>query len=113
MKLRPTPGPLEAAGIYVRTAYDGRFFVAECGTNTAHGESDAILFAEAGTVYQETGLTPRQLAEQRAEILEAFMFLVKEEDAFTAESGLNFPDQISRAVEKARAAIAKATGGAA
>lgn len=113
MKLRPTPGPLESAGIYVRTAYDGRFFVAECGTNTAHGESDAILFAEAGTVYQETGLTPRQLAEQRAEILEALMLLAKEEDAFIAEAGIALPDPISRAVKKARAAIAKARGGAA
>lgn len=34
-------------------------------------ESNAALIAEAGTVYQETGLTPRQLAEQRDELLAA------------------------------------------
>lgn len=31
--------------------------------------ANANLIAEAGTVYHETGLTPRQLAEQRAELL--------------------------------------------
>jgi hypothetical protein len=35
------------------------------------GITNARLIAEAGTVYHETGLTPRQLAEQRAELLEA------------------------------------------
>lgn len=37
----------------------------------AHQEDNANLIAEAGTVYHETGLTPRQLAEQRDELLEA------------------------------------------
>lgn len=34
-------------------------------------KANARLIAEAGTVLHETGLTPRQLAEQRAELLEA------------------------------------------
>lgn len=34
-------------------------------------EGNATLIAEAGNVHHETGLTPRQLAEQRAELLEA------------------------------------------
>ena len=34
-------------------------------------QANAQLIAEAGTVATETGLTPRQLAEQRAELLEA------------------------------------------
>jgi hypothetical protein len=34
-------------------------------------EANARLIAEAGTVYHETGLTPRQLAEQRAELIDA------------------------------------------
>ena len=33
------------------------------------------LIAEAGTVHHETGLTPRQLAEQRAELLEALQII--------------------------------------
>lgn len=33
--------------------------------------ADARLIAEAGTVYHETGLTPRQLAEQRGELVAA------------------------------------------
>lgn len=34
-------------------------------------KSNAALIAEAGTVYHETGLTPRQLAEHRDELLAA------------------------------------------
>ena len=40
-------------------------------------EANARLIAEAGTVLHETGLTPRQLAEQRAELLEALQRLEK------------------------------------
>lgn len=35
------------------------------------GEAHAALVSETGTVTHETGLTPRQLAEQRAELLTA------------------------------------------
>lgn len=35
-------------------------------------ETACRVIAEAGTVLHETGLTPRQLAEQRAELLEGF-----------------------------------------
>lgn len=34
-------------------------------------KDDAILIAEAGTIYNETGCTPRQLAERKAELLTA------------------------------------------
>lgn len=34
-------------------------------------EADAKFIAESFNVYHETGLTPRQLADQRAELLEA------------------------------------------
>lgn len=37
----------------------------------AERDANTRLIAEAGTVLHETGLTPRQLAEQRAELLEA------------------------------------------
>jgi hypothetical protein len=35
-----------------------------------HGEASADLIAEAGTVHHETGLTPRQLVEQRDALVE-------------------------------------------
>lgn len=40
----------------------------------AEVEANAALIAEAGTVANETGLTPRQLADQRAELLAALEF---------------------------------------
>jgi hypothetical protein len=36
--------------------------------------ANASLIAEAGTVASETGLSPRQLAEQRAELLQGCLF---------------------------------------
>ena len=35
------------------------------------GETHAILIAEAGNIWQQTGLGPQQLARDRAELLEA------------------------------------------
>jgi hypothetical protein len=40
--------------------------------------ANADLWAEATNTHHETGLTPRQLAEQRAELLEALQRLVSE-----------------------------------
>jgi hypothetical protein len=39
-------------------------------------EANARLIAEAGTVATETGLTPRQLADQRKELLEALQLVL-------------------------------------
>jgi len=43
----------------------------ESGNWSDHSEAEtnASLIAEAGNVYHETGLTPRQLAEQRGKLL--------------------------------------------
>ncbi len=38
-------------------------------------EANAALIIEAGTVYHETGRTPRQLADERAELLAALKSL--------------------------------------
>lgn len=65
-------------------------------------EANAELIAEAFSVATETGLTPRQLAEQRAELLEALQELLTE-----ASDGIA-TCPFTRG--KARAAIAKATG---
>jgi hypothetical protein len=81
-----TPGPWNMGACIIRGAY---WFQVQAEKNGYHGrvgsvaitpdrnernaedEANARLIAEAGTVATETGLTPRQLAEQRAELLEA------------------------------------------
>lgn len=60
------------------------------------------LIHEAGTVAHETGLTPRQLAEQRAQLLEALKSIVRSAD-------LNQAAINTFLLIDARAAIAKAT----
>lgn len=62
--------------------------------------ANARLIAEAGTVATETGLTPRQLAEQRKELLEAAKDAVEAIADGDAQSAIN----------ALSAAIAKATG---
>jgi len=90
--------------------------------NEAERDANAALIAEAGTVTTETGLTPRQLAEQRtkllgertamaeeiaalseqrAELLEALRTLVADFADYPAS------DRPCHAFDKARAAIAK------
>ena len=68
------------------------------------------LKAEARAVWLDTGLTPSQLAEQRAELLEA----LEEAERFMAGfEGDELQDGIGERLSKMRAAIAKARGGAA
>lgn len=67
-------------------------------------EANARLIAEAGTVLHETGLTPRELAEQRAELLQALEAIVAPA-AFAMDSS----DRLEAIRDIARAAIAIAT----
>ena len=66
-----TPGPWKAVPWHIMEgnpavqAPDGHLI---CETSC---NDDAELIAEAGTVAHETGLSPRELAEQRAELLAA------------------------------------------
>lgn len=92
-------------------------FVAEVFEQAAHpeqGEVNAQLIAEAGTVATETGLTPRQLAEQRQELLQALEECAGDlESEIKARASGELPRRIERdmeAVTRARAAIAKAKG---
>ena len=78
--------------------------------NEAERDANAALIAEAGTVTTETGLTPRQLAEQRAELLEALRGIMH-----YAGMGASVCDVYTKeepAFIAAYAAIAKATGSA-
>ena len=72
------------------------------------GAANATLIAEAGTVYHETGLTPRELAEQRRELLEALQKLVDyaelSDECHYGTVGTNFVREVCLPV------IARATG---
>lgn len=73
--------------------------------NEDTAEANARLIAEAGTVAHETGLTPRQLAEQRKELLEAATTLI------ACDFGANgWDDTVDFAAMRLREAVAKATG---
>lgn len=117
-----TPGPWLRSGnlVYARNEHglnsmDLRVHVHRSNGNGKTGaeaiaeeEANARLIAEAGTVHHETGLTPRQLAEQRRELLDALAELISIRDSDGDEwfgSG-----RLDDALADAREAIAKAAG---
>lgn len=110
---RPTPGPWEA-GTRTVTApeTEGRLGMSLTlhGGNVDDNRANARLIAEAGTVYHETGLTPRQLAEQRAELLSVVDRLCKQFYAAGIGYLKNSDDPAEKLHYMARAAIAKAKG---
>jgi hypothetical protein len=65
---KPTSGPWDADNILNRVRGYDRYKNDVCGA--VYNPADRELIAEAGTVYHETGLTPRQLLEQRDELVE-------------------------------------------
>ena len=78
---KPTPGPWFEhregfSTVYVEARIGGGMVqeVAACGPTDAgqyQQAANARLIAEAGTVHHETGLTPRQLVEQRNALVAA------------------------------------------
>jgi len=66
------------------------------------------LICEAGTVFHETGLTPRQLAEQRAELLEALRDLLPLASCAPNTDEERAEQEFNNRVRRAGAAIAKA-----
>lgn len=105
--IKPTPGPWFVGS-------SGAFKVASVTNATAiysdHPPSekaiwsDAKLIAEAGTVHHETGLTPRQLVEQRDALAKVVADVVA---YFDAPGDGSFSDT---QLEKARAALALVEG---
>ncbi|PHJ53455.1 hypothetical protein VF14_18305 [Nostoc linckia z18] len=77
-KAKPTPGPWltnftrfngKVIGFRVLANLEiAQVSICEDGQELENAEANALLIAEAGTVYHETGLTPRQLLEQRDEL---------------------------------------------
>jgi hypothetical protein len=108
-----TPGPWKPdfKQIGLVTAENGAE-VAKCKrlTGLVELQDRARLIAEAGTVHHETGLTPRQLVEQRdalAGAIEALLTDVKHDD-----DGSGYADAVifSPDVARARAALALVKG---
>ena len=117
---KPTPGPWFEhregfSTVYVEARIGGGMVqeVAACGPTDAgqyQQAANARLIAEAGTVHHETGLTPRQLVEQRdalAGAIEALLTDVKHDD-----DGSGYADAVifSPDVARARAALALVKG---
>lgn len=94
---------------------DGWHIAVACGGMDGATESNAALIAEAGTVANETGLSPRQLADQRAELLDGLTLAANRLHALKVELMTdNNPAhfEVGEWVDHARAVIAKCTGAA-
>ena len=78
----------------------GKRVAKSSGIGIEEAEDNARLIAEAGTVANETGFTPRQLADQKADLLKACKFAL---DAI----GAGFSCE-SEAKARLKQAIAKA-----
>lgn len=112
-----TPGPWKWDGsvsVKATESTDSMTLVAlvyERGSGSV--ENNARLIAEAGTVATETGLTPRQLAEQRAELLDALENLMSNSFAPDPSNGdctQQEAHEYATAFRHARYAVAKAKG---
>ena len=75
--------------------------------NEDTAEANACLIAEAGTVAHKTGFTPRQLAEQRAELVEALKDCVGYMEA-SAERDLNDWQTLEPTKRKAKEKLERA-----
>lgn len=85
------------------TATHDRVLIAQicsAGNNEIAQQANAQLIIEAGNVANETGKTPRQLAEENKELLEALQYAIKTIEAFALHPSI---------VIKAQNAIKKAT----
>jgi hypothetical protein len=115
--LKPTPGPWEASCTNehgyqewsIRVPGEAPVISYEIAKITSYrpdgtDESDARLIAEAGTVFHETGLTPRQLVDLNAELLEALRKIAAIKNQMYGGDW----EEIEEAREIANSAIAKA-----
>lgn len=101
-KVGPTPGPwsIHEGGAGYGHIRDGNYrslaSYGDASIDRAESKANARLIAEAGTVHHETGLSPRQLAEHRAELLAA-LTMVRDADDDCHRDGLPTIPPIARA----------------
>lgn len=112
--IKPTPGPWTAKG---RDVFIGRLRVvhaANAASSTPMNMRDeveqahrnALFIAEAGTVFHETGLSPRQLAERNEELVEVVRELVAYDES-DHEDSVGMMLDYSDMLKAARKALAK------
>jgi hypothetical protein len=91
-KMKPTPGPWKV-DLNHQTRVTGKITIAIGNCITGHNwdpivevekrptpeetSANATIIAEAGTVYHETGLTPREILAQRDELIPALYYLLR------------------------------------
>lgn len=68
--------------------------------NTSHEESDAKLIAEAGNVYHESGLTPRELMDELKELRRVFAETARMYDRIGKTEGQYVAAEIRAALSK-------------
>ena len=100
--------------IYYQNVCDKKFpggrIIAKClSKDKDELQVNAKLIAEAGNVANETGHTPRQLAEQKAELLEALKEITKGEGRFDMDRLIHASNTIEDMKSIANEAIKKAT----
>lgn len=118
---KPTPGPWLThregfSTIYIQASIGGGWVqeIAACGPTNEGGaqqEANARLIADAGTVFNTTGLTPSQLVERVKELEEAAKLVLDWYEAENDHSKTDFYQrmQMCRDSEDAiRAALSKA-----
>jgi len=102
MSNKPTKGPWVADFKSIgHVKADNGALIAQCKrlTTLTNMEANARLIAEAGTVYHETGKTPREL-------LEILQSILKADESDTACGGeMYYAEVIGDAVRDARAAL--------
>ncbi len=110
---KPTPGRWQTAEVFlnnmpnrlvVRKQEWAGATVADLGAAAYANRADGELIAEAGTVYNETGLTPRQLLAQRDALMTALENLLLWDDGAATGPG-DLPGDV---IAEARAAVIKA-----
>lgn len=105
-----TPGPWGVAGGCHLVGANGQQIATFAKDDGMEAEMDANMriVVDAGNIATETGLTPRQLAEHRSELIDACVGAVERHHTYTDESGfvcITLGDYAA-----ILSAIAKATG---
>ncbi len=120
-KTKPTPGLWHTGGIFNPGTPDRYCSI---WSNPKAGEQsgdqiaqyvrpeDAALICEAANLYHETGYTPRQLMQQRDELLAALERMLMHSKSCVSQLHPNEPLGDFNWIIQAKEAIAKATGAA-
>lgn len=121
--IKPTPGPWRVVAHNNPTVQPGDDWTVQgpngeaiCfeGKGLPEDGDNSALIAEAGTVHHETGLTPRQLVEQRDALAEALLQTTDVYEAMRSKLAEMYPQDgwsaETMTIDQARAALALVKG---